>query len=438
MTMQRKTILQKDFMILAIGQIISLFGNQILRYALPLYLLNQTRSSALFGTISAVAFIPMILLCPIGGIFADRVNKRNIMVILDFTAAGLTLLFYLLVGKVDIVPLMAAAMIILYGIQGAYQPAVQASVPALADSDHMMGANSIVNLISSLANMLGPVIGGILFSLFGLTPILYASAGFFCAAAMMELFLHIPYEKKERNSSILVVGMNDFKESFDYIFHKRPILWKISLIFASLNLFLTALIIIGVPVIVTQHLNFTSNTANRLYGYAQGIIAAGGLSGGLLAGILSKKLRAKASPFLIIGCALSILLGGFALQILKDPMQIYIVLVIGCGLFMVLATLFSIQMMTCLQMIAPPSLIGKVISCVMCLCMCSSPLGQLIYGVLFEKIGSGIYLPFYIAAIIMITISLVTRHVFYGADRLMEQKCRPRDEENEKYAVGNC
>ena len=78
----------KDFILMAIGQIISLFGNQILRFALPLYLLNQTGSSALFGTISAISFIPMILLFPIGGIIADRVNKRNIMVILDFVISN--------------------------------------------------------------------------------------------------------------------------------------------------------------------------------------------------------------------------------------------------------------------------------------------------------------------------------------------------------------
>lgn len=103
---------------MAIGQIISLFGNQILRYALPLYLLNQTGSSVLFGTILACSFIPMIILFPIGGIIADRVNKRNIMVILDFATAMLIFLFCLLVGKIDVIPLMTITMIILYGIQG--------------------------------------------------------------------------------------------------------------------------------------------------------------------------------------------------------------------------------------------------------------------------------------------------------------------------------
>ena len=77
-------LFKKDFVLVVIGQIISLFGNAAIRFAMPLYLLNQTGSSALFGTVTACAFIPAILLSPVGGIIADRVNKRNIMVILDF------------------------------------------------------------------------------------------------------------------------------------------------------------------------------------------------------------------------------------------------------------------------------------------------------------------------------------------------------------------
>ena len=75
----------------------------------------------------------------------------------------------------DIVPLVAITIVALYGIQGAYQPAVQASIPVLVSPEHLMQGNSIINLINSLASMLGPVFGGILFSVFGLSPILYVS-----------------------------------------------------------------------------------------------------------------------------------------------------------------------------------------------------------------------------------------------------------------------
>ena len=89
----KQRLFSKDFTLVLIGQIISLFGNAMLRFALPLYLLNLTGSSMVYGTVTACAFIPPILLSPIGGMIADRVNKRNVMVVLDFFTATLILVF---------------------------------------------------------------------------------------------------------------------------------------------------------------------------------------------------------------------------------------------------------------------------------------------------------------------------------------------------------
>ncbi len=419
--MYRKSIFHRDFILVAAGQIISLFGNQILRYALPLYLLNETGSSALFGSILACSFIPMILLFPIGGIIADRVNKRNIMVALDFGTAALTLIFCLLAGRVSIVPLMAVTMIILYGIQGAYQPAVQACVPDLVAAEHIMQGNSVVDLISSLAGMAGPVAGGILFSMVGLTPILYVSTGCFLASAVMEIFIHMPCERKKSQEGIVVTGLKDLRESFDFIFNERPVLWKMPLVFASVNLLLTTLILIGVPVLITQRMGFEPNTASRLYGFAQGFMAGGSVLGGLLAGVLAKKLKPRSMPFLLAGCALSVGLVGVGLQLLSG-MAVYAVLVAGSSLLLVFSTLFTVQLMTCLQLLTPRELTGKVLSCVLCVCMCTNPIGQFVYGLVFEHIGGSVFLPFYTAALIMLGIVLLTHRIFGAVDPLMAEQ----------------
>ena len=186
----------KDFTLVVIGQIISLFGNAVVRFALPLYLLNQTGSSALYGTVMACAFIPMIILSPVGGMIADRVNKRNIMVALDFTTAGLILAFMVLQGKVNLVFLLALTLMLLYGIAGAYQPAVQASIPALVQPEEFMRANAVINVVSSFASLLGPVLGGVLYSLYGLLPILEVGLVCFVLSAVMGIFIIIPFEKQ--------------------------------------------------------------------------------------------------------------------------------------------------------------------------------------------------------------------------------------------------
>ena len=125
------TLFHRNFILVIAGQIISLFGNATVRFALPLYLLNETGSSALFGAVTACAFIPAILLSPVGGMVADRVDKRKIMVLLDCATAVLVLGCALLLGRAPLLPLLIVTMMLLYGIAGAYQPAVQASIPAL-------------------------------------------------------------------------------------------------------------------------------------------------------------------------------------------------------------------------------------------------------------------------------------------------------------------
>ena len=129
----KQKLFSKDFTLVVIGQIISLFGNATIRFALPLYLLNLTGSSALYGTVTACAFIPAILLSLVGGIVADRVNKRNIMVVLDFITAAIIIAFSLLMNEVNLILLLTVTLMLLYGIAGAYQPSVQASIPALVE-----------------------------------------------------------------------------------------------------------------------------------------------------------------------------------------------------------------------------------------------------------------------------------------------------------------
>lgn len=191
-------LFNRDFSMVVIGQIISLFGNAILRFALPLYLLRETNSSVLFGAVTACSFIPMVIFSLLGGVIADRENKRNIMVVLDFFTAFIIIMFYIILGKLPLVPLMIITLMLLYGISGAYQPSVQASIPLLINSENLVRGNAVINMVSTLSSLLGPAIGGVLFQAFGLTPILIISFACFAAAAIMEIFIHIPHQKKTR------------------------------------------------------------------------------------------------------------------------------------------------------------------------------------------------------------------------------------------------
>ena len=412
----------RNFLMVVIGQIISLFGNAVLRFALPLYLLNETGSAALFGVVSACAFIPMIILSPVGGIFADRVNKRNIMVVLDFSTAILVFGVIVLLGKMNLVALLLGAMFLLYGIQGAYQPAVQASMPALLAEQHIMQGNAVINLVSSFSGLIGPVVGGALFGFYGIMPILYVSVVCFILSAVMEIFIQIPYEKKQAQGNIFAIGFGDLKESFHYMSKEQPLIMRLSFAVAAINMILSALMIIGMPVIVTQMLAFDGETANRLYGYAEGIMAMGSLCGGIGAGVFAGKIKTKNGYLLLFFDALTLIPIGVALLLPIPAMVAYDVILASCFVMMFLATLFSIQLMSYLQIIVPSELIGKVISCAMCIGMCASPIGQAIYGALFEGMRNGIYLVFYAAAALTVLLAFGLKKSFVELEQIVDGK----------------
>ena len=410
--MNAKKMFSKDFIMVVIGQIISLFGNAILRFALPLYLLNETQSPALFGVVSACSFIPMILLCPIGGILSDRLNKRNIMVILDFSTAALIFILTVLLGKVDLVALLLVVLILLYGIQGTYQPTVQASIPALIAEENLMPANAIINLVSSLANLIGPVIGGAVYGFAGIRPILVISIVCFIFSATMEISIKIPFQKQKAEASIFAIAAGDMKESIHFVRNEKPIIGKASFLIAGINLFLSAIIIIGLPIIVTQMLGFREVTGNRLYGYAQGALAAGGLLGGLLAGVLGKKMKIQKSHGMLAIAALTLLPIGLVLLLDVSAMAAYLVIVVSCLVLMAVSSMFTIQMMSYVQMVTPVQLVGKIMSLAMCICMIAQPLGQAMYGILFEKLENHVAWLFFGAMAICSVIAIYAKKLF--------------------------
>ena len=377
-------LLGKDFALVVAGQIVSLFGNAILRFSLPLFLLRETGSSALFGMVTASSLLPMILLSLLGGVLADRVNKRNIMVFLDFSTAGIIAGFYFLVGRVPTIPLFIVTLMLLYGISGTYQPAVQASIPVLVAKDHILTASAVVNQIGSLASLVGPVTGGWLYGLWGIELFLKISVVCFAISAVMELFITIPYIKRPQEKTALQIVRHDLQDSTHFLRFEKPAFLKVCLVIAGLNLFLSSMVTIGVPVMIVEHWGLS----NQLLGIAQGLLAAGGVLGGLLTALLGKRLQPERAYVFLILCAMLTLLMGAGMLWSNTPYLKYLILSGTGTAITIFSTMFSIQMLAVVQRETPEHLIGKVIACIMTLIMCAQPIGQLTYGIFLEQISA--------------------------------------------------
>lgn len=334
------------------------------------------------------------------------------MVILDFFTAVTIFVFFLLMNKGNLIVLLTVTLMLLYGIAGAYQPSVQASIPALVSQDNFIAANSIINTISSFASLIGPVLGGILYSIYGLEPVLWVCMICFIISAVMEIFIKIPFKKQAFDGNIIKIARTDFAESICFIRKEKPVIGKTLIVVCGINLFLSSMIMVALPYLFTEVLNLEVSQANRLYGFAEGALAMGGLAGGISAGIFARKLEIQKSGNLVIACAICVFPMSVTLILFSSAIINYIVITICCFFIMVFSTIFTVQMMSFIQTETPQNLIGKVIAVIFTISMCAQPLGNAFYGVLFEICKGYEYVVILFSGVVSLLIAINTRNIF--------------------------
>ncbi len=120
---------------------------------------------------------------------------------------------------------------------------------------------------------------------------------------------------------------------------------------------MASMIIVSLPYLVTEVLDLDAALANRLYGFAEGALAAGGLAGGIGAGVFANRLTIQKSGNLIIACAVCVFPIGFSLMLFSSGLVNYIVMTVCCFIVMVFSTVFTVQIMSFVQAETPRNLI---------------------------------------------------------------------------------
>ena len=409
--MDNTKLFNKNFTIMAIGQFISLFGNSLQRFALSLLILDLTGSAAIFSAILALTFIPQIFIAPFGGAIADRVSKKRIMVCLD-TFSGLLLLGFTLIFMNQAAPsttAIAVLMCIMAVISSIYDPSVRASIPALTVPENMASANSVVSVVSSLTSLLGPIAAGFLYGLYGIELVFMINIVSFLFSAVMELFLYIPHTRQTLTDSVLKTFLGDIKQTFVYLLRKKPIIAKMLLVSCSFNLFLTPIYTVGVPFM--EKIIF--GVSDQLYGISEGCVGAGMIIGALLTGIMSKKL-----PFTKLYCyfyaliALVLGMGACALPGILNPQGVsilsYVLFTCSGFFFAVVLAIINILCMTYMQLEIPMEFMGKSMALITALSTALMPIGQIIFGGLYDVFADKTFIIYVIVALFCAISTLVT------------------------------
>lgn len=417
-------LFKRDFTLVVIGQVISIFGSAILRFALNLYVLDLTGRADVFALVIALSALPGIVLSPVGGAIADRFNRRNLMVIFDFcSSATVLVLFFLIRMQTASVVAVGVIVAVLSLISSVYQPTVQASIPQLASVENLEEANGVVNGVGALAGLLGPVLGGVLYAALGLNTLVAASCAAFFLSAVMEIFIHIPFEKQERTGNIVAVIAGDMKTGAQYIVKENPRILKIMLIAAALNMFMSPFFIIGVPYI----LRVAMQSSEVMYGIGMGAGELSTILGALAVGIFAGKLRlSELYKVLLLAAGLILPIAfavtPFALGLGYWPS--FVIFFIFASAIMFLLTLISVFVLTSVQKETPNEMLGKVMAIIMAAAQCSAPLGQALYGIAFERFDA-VYLPVLFACALTFLIAVAARKMLGEPQNLPEKNYSP-------------
>lgn len=377
----------RNFTFLILGQCFSLIGNFTLRFALSMYVLEQTGSASVFAGLLAVAMLPTILLSPFGGILADRANRRNIMVCLD-TLSGAAVLLSVLFLDIGNDILVIGVLLVILSVLGAFEsPTVQACVPQMQSGDNILKGNAVVNQIAAIAALTTPFLGSVFYTAFGIKPVLYTTMIFFFVTAFFECFIKLDYERSVEEKHIFKIIKEDFSVSMRFMCKEQTSVLKLLLLAALVNFFVTGTAIVGFPYLVRTILGLSAEH----YGAAESAMGVAAILGSLSVGLISKKVTLNKLYVFLVAFGICLLPVGGAFLLPIGVFYKYLILVIAfCG-GQIACSIFSIFALSAIQEKTPQNLTGKVMAYVATISMCAQPLGQIVYGILFDTFKNAIY-----------------------------------------------
>lgn len=398
----------RNFIFLILGQVSSLIGNYTLKFALSMYVLEQTGSASIFATLLAVAMLPTILLSPFGGILADRANRRNIMVGLD-TLSGLTVLVAGLVLPFGHDIWVIGALLVILSVLAAFEsPTVQACIPQMLSGDNLMKGNAAVNQVQAIAGLITPFLGSLVYAAFGLTLVLWGTVVCFFLTAILECFIRLDYQKAKVTMGIREIIREDFSVSIHFLRREQPGILKLLLLASLASLFVAGTVVVGFPYLVRTVLGLSA----EYYGAAESVMGVAAVMGSLFVGITAQKFRLRWLAFVFIGLGLSLIPTGIAFLLPVGPLGIYIILLVMFSLGQFGCSLFSTYAISVIQARTPEHLMGKIMSYVFTLSMCAQPAGQIFYGALFDWFSDSPYFVLIPSGILVCIIGLLSTQFF--------------------------
>jgi MFS family permease len=361
----------RNYRLFFFGQLISVAGTWMQTVAQSFLVLRLTGSGAALGLATAARFLPMLFFGPLGGLMADRLDKRKVLYFTQSASGLLAGVFAVLVfsGAIEMwmVYLLALA---LGGVNVFDNPARQSFISEMVPTSELANAVTLNSVTVNLARVFGAALGGLFVASLGLGMCFALNAASFVAVlvslAMMrqpELFPAIP-EKKEKGQ---------VRAGLRYVFNTPELL--IPLLMIAVVGTLAWEFQVSLPLVA----RFTFHRGAGAYGLMASVMGIGAVVGGIITAARAR-VRARGLSLAAIGWGVAILAAALAPTL---PLELVALLFVGYG-----SITFNSMAKTALQLASAPAMRGRVMALWALAWLGSTPVGGPIVGWVGQEAGA--------------------------------------------------
>lgn len=385
----------KNYIFFWIGQLFTVLGSSISHFAIIWWITDSTGSTMLLSLASFLYILPMTIVVAISGVVIDKWNRKTIIVVVDSLQAYVMLLVIIIFNFGVVNPILIVGIMSLLGIfQGFHIPTVSAIVPTMVPKEKLSRMNGVNFFFRSFIQILGPVIGALLFSLIPFEIILWIDPLTFIIAIIPLLVIKIPKLKKEVTTVEKISFLEEFKSGIRTL-KSIPDLLMMLLISMFINFLLVPVNILMPHFIKYSHSGDISNLAFLMVF----------MNGGMLLGALLTSIKKEWKHALFIYFGLEFLLMMNSGIIALTPYQLFLMMGIVVSITGITIPILNTIYLTIMQLKVPADKMGRLSSLDWAISSAIVPIASIITGPLSETIGvTNLFLS---SSIIGMTVTLI-------------------------------
>ena len=399
----------KNFNLLIGSQLFSVLGTTIVQFVISLYVLDITKSALTFSVIASLSIVGRLICLPFCGVLADRLPKRNLMLLMDCLYLVLSIGLFLVTRLENPVTAIGILTVIIGMVSAFETPVVQSAIPIICKEEEIPRANGIISSIGTLGTVLGPILAGIIYRFDAVYQIFMITAALFLIAIFCEVLLNIPVQAQAAmNGTLFQVVVGDLKEVANYLKAQKVIV-KVAAVAFLLNFFLASFIQVIIPYVSRIQLGAT----DAQFGLMNTILAIGSLLGTVVYGVIAPRLNETSitKNLILVAILFSLLVIPFGL-IQNSTLAFWLMTVIVASA-MGVVTVVSVQLIVYIQLVSDKALLGRIMSLVMIVTTLAIPLGQVMYGSFAAAASTKMLLVLIIAtSIVTILIAIFSIRIF--------------------------